>query len=67
MVFRGPFPILPLLIIILVICESAGAALVVHSQTAVDIELIGYNGLTDRPLFKGTIPAESRREIHTQY
>jgi len=67
MVFRNPFPTLLLLITILAICESAGAALVVHSQTEVDIELIGYNGLTDKTLFKGSIAAESRREIHTQY
>lgn len=48
-------------------CESAWAQLVIHSQTAVGIELIGYNGLVESSIFKGSLAAESKQEIDTPY
>jgi len=47
--------------------KSAWAILVVHSQVAVAIELIGYDGLVSSALFKGELAADSEREITTPY
>ncbi len=49
------------------VCESAWAKLVIHSQTAVKIELICYNTLTETPIFKGDLSADSKQEINTPY
>lgn len=49
------------------VCESAWAKLVIHSQTAVKIELICYNSLTETPFFKGDLAADSKQEINTPY
>ncbi len=43
------------------------AGLVIQSQTAIEIELTGYNGLNERSLFKGDLAAGSKHEIDTPY
>lgn len=48
-------------------CVSAWAQLVIHPQTAVDVELIGYNGLVENSIFKGSLAAESKHESDTSY
>jgi hypothetical protein len=48
-------------------CESAWAKLVIHSQTAVEIELTGYNSLDKSSIFKGILAAGSKHEINTPY
>ena len=48
-------------------CESAWAQLVIHPQTAVDVELIGYNGLVENSIFKGSLAAGSKHERDTPY
>ncbi len=52
---------------ILIACESVCAGLVIHSRTAVKVELISYNGLTTSSLFKGSISAGSSQKIDTSY
>ena len=49
------------------ICESARAELVIHSQTAAEIELTGYNSLVESPIFKGNLEAGGKQEINTPY
>ena len=51
----------------LVVCKPAWTMLVIHSQTAVDIELIGYNGLAGSSLYNGSISAGGKHEINTPY
>ena len=48
-------------------CESARAELVVHSKTPVEIELTGYNSLTETSIFQGTLASDSTHEINTSY
>jgi hypothetical protein len=47
--------------------ESAGAMLTLHTQSAVDLELVGYDGLAEMSLFKGSIGAGEKQEIATPY
>ncbi|MEN8136786.1 MAG: hypothetical protein ABFS18_14830 [Thermodesulfobacteriota bacterium] len=47
--------------------DSAWAKLVIHSQTAVKIELLGYNGLAESTIFKGDLSVGSKREIDPAY
>jgi len=47
--------------------ESAGAMLTLHTQSAMDLELVGYDGLAAIPLFKGSIAAGEKQEIATPY
>lgn len=47
--------------------EPALAKFAIYSQATVNIELTGYNGLTDSTLFKGVVSAGSSREIDTSY
>lgn len=59
-----------ILILLLLLCsagESAGAILTLHCRTAVDLELVGYDGLAEIPLFKGSIGAGEKQEIATPY
>ena len=58
-----------LLVVLSVFCgdESAWAKLVVHSQSAVEIELIGYDGLDQSSIFKGSLAAGSKHELDTPY
>ena len=55
----------------IVVVLSGGATgsgkFVVHSQTAVDIELTGYNGLTETLVFTGNVVPGSGQEIQTPY
>ena len=48
-------------------CETARATLGIHSQTAVEIELTGYNSLVESPIFKGNLEAGSKHDINTPY
>jgi hypothetical protein len=47
--------------------ESAWANLFIHSQTAVEIELTGYNSLVETSIFKGNLEAGGKQEINTPY
>ncbi|GAB6194352.1 hypothetical protein [Desulfocastanea catecholica] len=47
--------------------NSAWAKFAIYSQTALNLELTGYNGLTESSLFKGSISAGGSREIDTPY
>ena len=47
--------------------DSACAKFIVQAQTAVDIELTGYNGLTEKSIYKGKLSANSKQEISTPY
>ena len=59
-----------ILILFVLFCgpgASAGAMLSLHCRTAVDLELVGYDGLAEIPLFKGSIAAGGKQEIATPY
>lgn len=47
--------------------ETVWAKIDVHSLSAAEIELTGYNGLSESSLFKGELAADSKREINTSY
>lgn len=49
------------------VCESVRAQLFIHTQDAIDIELVGYDGLAEFSLFSGNLAAGSRKEIDTEY
>jgi len=55
------------LVLLCAVCESAWGTFVIRSQTSIDIELIGYNGLASDSLYKGRIAAEGEQQIHTTY
>lgn len=63
------FSITCFLLVLSILCrsESAWSGLVIHSQTAAQIELIGYNSLTESSIFKGNLTADSKYEINTLY
>ncbi|MEA3467026.1 MAG: hypothetical protein U9R57_02240 [Thermodesulfobacteriota bacterium] len=46
---------------------TALASFVIQSQDAMDIELKGYNGLTDTILFKGSLNSGTQQTIDTSY
>lgn len=48
-------------------CASSTGKLTVHSQAVVDIELIGYRGLTETSIFKGEMAANAEHQILTPY
>ena len=48
-------------------CESAWATIGIHSQTAVAIELTGYNSLVETPIFKDNLEAGGKQDINTPY
>jgi hypothetical protein len=48
-------------------CESAWANLVIYSKTPVQIELTGYNSMTESSIFLGSLAAGDKREINTPY
>ena len=48
-------------------CATGSGKLVVHSQTSVAIDLIGYDGLTEIPIFVGDVVPGSGQEIQTSY
>ena len=48
-------------------CVTSTGEFAVHSQTAVEIELIGYRGLTETSVFRGQIDASSKHQIITPY
>lgn len=47
--------------------ESAGALLTVHARTAVDLELVGYDGLAEISLARAKVPAGRSATIDTPY
>lgn len=47
--------------------QAARAMLTIHSRTAVDLELVGYDGLAESSLFKGSIAAKGKQEIDVPY
>ena len=49
------------------VSKTAHAEIIVHSAAAVSIELIGYNGLASRTLFKGELAGRDNRVIETSY
>lgn len=59
------------LLVLLVLCCGAGASttplLTLRSRTAVDFELVGYDGLAETVLSKGSIPAGGKQHIATSY
>lgn len=59
-----------ILILLFLLCgagASAEATLTLHCQSAVDLELVGYDGLAEIPLYKGNIGAGGKQEIATPY
>jgi hypothetical protein len=46
---------------------SAWAKIVINSQTAIEIELTGYNSLETNSIYKGALAANSKHEIDTSY
>ncbi len=52
---------------LLLTSESAWAMLVIYSQTAVEVELTGYDGLTASSLFKGSVAIGRENEIAGSY
>lgn len=64
---KSIFSLLLLLFFGCAACESAWGELVIHSKTAVNIELTGYNGLVASSIFKGYLAADGKREINTIY
>ncbi len=56
-----------LFVVVLSGCVTGSGKFVVHSQTAVDIELTGYNGLTETLVFTGNVVPGSGQEIQTPY
>lgn len=69
LVMTCKFAIFCFLLVFSVLCraESAWANLVIHSQTAVQIELTSYDSLTESSIFKGNLTADSKYEINTLY
>lgn len=47
--------------------NAVAAPLAIHCQTAVNIELIGYNGLTESSLFNENLAAGKKYEVNTGY
>ena len=56
-----------LLVLLFAVCESSWSAIVIRSQSSVDIQLIGYDGLAESSLYKGTIAAKGNQKINTAY
>jgi hypothetical protein len=56
-----------LFIVVLSGCVTGSGKFVVHSQTDVDIELTGYNGLAETNIFTGDVVPGSGQEINTPY
>jgi hypothetical protein len=58
-------------LVLLVLCCGAGASttplLTLRSRTAVDFELVGYDGLAESVLSRGSIPAGGKQHIATSY
>ena len=61
------FLIFALLFFVLSAATPAQAAFVIHSETALNLELIGYNGLSESSIFTGTLTAGSKQQIETNY
>ncbi|MHB1350317.1 MAG: hypothetical protein ACYCYR_10640 [Desulfobulbaceae bacterium] len=59
--------VLSLIFLFLFAGESAGAFLTVRSRTAVDLKLVGYNGLEEIPLASKKVPARGSSAIETPY
>jgi hypothetical protein len=47
--------------------DSAGALINLHSQTAVDLQLVGYDGLKEISLARMTLPAGGSATVDTPY
>ena len=44
-------------------CESALANIVIHSETALAIELTGFDSLAETPIYKGNLEADGKQVI----
>ncbi|MBU0676408.1 MAG: hypothetical protein KJ950_17370 [Proteobacteria bacterium] len=49
------------------VCASVEANLIIHSQSSVKVELIGFDALVDQVLFQDEIAADTMVEIVTSY
>lgn len=56
-----------LLFSIVINCDPVRAELFIHSQSEVEIELTGYNGLAEISLYKSRLEAGSKHQINTHY
>jgi hypothetical protein len=56
-----------LFVISLTGCASNTGGFAVHSQMAVEIELNGYDGLSETGIYKGAMNANSKHQIKTPY
>ncbi len=56
-----------LFVLLVLTSNAAWASCVIQSQETVDIELKGYNGLTDTTLFKGSLTSGTKQTIDTSY
>ncbi len=65
--FPGRIALLILLVLLCGARASAGATLTLHCRTAMDLELVGYDGLAERVLFQGRIAAGGNQAIATPY
>ena len=50
-----------------ILCGSSWAKFAIDSLAAIDIEMVGYNGLADNAIFKGRISAGDILQIDTPY
>ena len=61
----------PAILLLLVLCcgayASTGPLLTLRSRSAVDFELVGYDGLAETVLSRGSIPAGGKQHIATSY
>lgn len=64
---KGHTAIFLLLVLFCGAGESTGAMFTMHSRIAVDTELVGYDGLGEMLLYKGSIGAGEKQEIATPY
>ncbi len=47
--------------------DTASAKVVIHSKTAVAIELVGFNSLAETTLFKGNLQVDGNHEVKIPY
>ncbi len=67
MASKDIFSILFFIFLHCVVCGSAQATFIIHSQSDVVVELKGFNGLTDTVLFKGKVTAGGKCQVGTPY
>ncbi len=67
MVCKGLSTILLVLCLHWSVCDAAWAKVAIDSQSAAEIKLIGYNGLTELYLVNGRIFKNDKQELDTSY